>query len=101
MKTFTNKLVKNVKNKSLAIYCSLAAGSANAGGLDAGTDALNDFTDQFYTFVGVGAGLYMLVQCAMAWGDRKSWEDAGMACGKVAVAGGALALAKFCWGIFA
>lgn len=79
---------------------SLFSLSASAGGLSDGTTALNSFISDFYTFVGVGAGLYMIYLCGMAFMEKKTWGDVGVGCGKVAVAGGAVVLAGYCWTIW-
>ncbi|KAB7715130.1 conjugal transfer protein [Plesiomonas shigelloides] len=70
----------------MATAPALAAG----GGLSAGTNALTDVKTWLYTFIGVAALVYLLYNILMAFMERKSWGDVGMALGYCALAGGAL-----------
>lgn len=61
-----------------------------AGGLQAGTSALTNIKTWLFTFVGVGALVYLLYNVAMAFMERKSWGDVGMALVYCTLAGGAV-----------
>lgn len=61
------------------------------GGLDSGTTALTEIKTWLFTFVGIGALVYLLYNVAMALMERKSWGDVGMALIYCTLAGGALA----------
>lgn len=71
-----------------------------AGGLAAGTSAVTDFKTWIYAILAIGAIIYMLFQCMLAWGDKITWIDVLHAAGKVAVTGGVPALVTYLWGIW-
>ncbi|EPR9285178.1 conjugal transfer protein [Escherichia coli] len=82
---------KNPLCSLLFIALSLFMGQALAGGgLDAGTTALTTIKTWLFTFVGVGALVYLLYNIAMAFMERKSWGDVGMALVYCTLAGGAV-----------
>lgn len=71
-----------------------------AGGLDAGTNAMNDIKFWIYTFAGVVAFVVLVYNIIMALLERKTWGDVGMALVYVAGAGGALLAAQWAYNIF-
>lgn len=82
---------KNRLNFALVLFMAFFAGQAFAGGgLDAGTTALTTIKTWLFTFVGVGALVYLLYNIAMAFMERKSWGDVGMALVYCTLAGGAV-----------
>ncbi len=82
---------ENRLNFALVLFMALFAGQAFAGGgLDAGTTALTTIKTWLFTFVGVGALVYLLYNIAMAFMERKSWGDVGMALVYCTLAGGAV-----------
>ena len=82
---------KNRLNFALVLFMALFAGQAFAGGgLDVGTTALTTIKTWLFTFVGVGALVYLLYNIAMAFMERKSWGDVGMALVYCTLAGGAV-----------
>ena len=71
-----------------------------AGGLDEATDALDTFRGWLYGFLGVGVLVYMVYQVILAMLDKQPWGDVVVSVGKVAVAGGSIALATWAWSIW-
>lgn len=86
---------------SLALLTAVRAAYAG-GGLNAGTQAANDFTLWFYTFCGVMAGSYLLWVGVQCWSNKADWiHDFGGGIAKVAGVGSALVLAGWAFGLFA
>lgn len=81
----------------------LAARAAHAGGgLNAGTQAVNNFVLWFYALCGVGAGGYLCWVGVQCWSNKADWiHDFGGAIAKVAGVGSALVLAGWAFGVFA
>ncbi|MBN3786109.1 hypothetical protein [Burkholderia sp. Ac-20353] len=72
------------------------------GGLNAGTQAANNFTTWFYSFCGVMAGSYLLWVGVQCWSNKADWiHDFGGGIAKVAGVGAALVLAGWAFGLFA
>lgn len=98
--------VKVMKNKMKALGLGLVMLSAMtmpvyaAGGLDKATSAVEEFRFWLYTFLGVGCICYMVYQIILAMLEKQPWGDVVTATGKVAVAGGSVALATFAWSIW-
>lgn len=82
----------NIKSALGAFFiCAIASAPAFAGGgLDAATSALTDIKTWLFTFVGIAALVYLLYCCGMAFAERKTWSEVGMALIYCALAGGAV-----------
>ena len=82
---------KNRFSFIIALLMAMFAGQVFAGGgLDAGTTALTTIKTWLFTFTGVGALVYLLYNIVMAFMERKSWGDVGMALVYCTLAGGAV-----------
>lgn len=81
----------------------VAARAAHAGGgLNAGTQAANNFTLWLYGFCGILAGSYLLWVGLQCWSNKADWiHDFGGGIAKVASVGAALVLAGWAFGLFA
>lgn len=73
----------------------LFSGVTYAGGLQAGTDLLNDIKFWGYGFIASGALVYVIYTVAMALMERKQWSDVGMALVYCAIAGGCVLAGEF------
>lgn len=64
----------NVNRFVFALFFMVFSGfAAAAGGLDSATNALTNVKTWLFTFVGIGALVYMLYCILMAFMERKSW----------------------------
>lgn len=90
----------NVNRIIFALFLSIVCGQAFAGGLDDATTALTEIKTWLYTFLGVGAFVYLLYQLGMALMEKNSWADVGMALGKVAAAGGIIIAGEWAYAIW-
>jgi type IV secretory pathway VirB2 component (pilin) len=81
---------------TVAAQTALAAG----GGLDKVTSETTSFKTWFYGFLGVVAVIVLLYYGLMAWFERKSWADFGMAAVGVAVVGSVGTLTPYLWTLF-
>ncbi|ELH6552590.1 conjugal transfer protein [Escherichia coli] len=79
-----------LQNFILALFLSCASSISFAGGLDKATDTLTEIKVWAFSFVGVCALCYLIYNIIMAFMERKSWSDAGMALVYCSFAGGAL-----------
>ncbi len=71
-----------------------------AGGLDEATSAIQTFQTWLYGFLGVGVLVYMIYQIILAMLEKQTWGDVFVSVGKVAAAGGSVALATWAWSIW-
>ncbi len=91
----------NVNRFVFALFFMLFSGFAAAGGgLDSATNAITNLKSWLFPFVGLCALVYMLYCILMAFMERKSWGDVGMALGYCALAGGAVAGGTWALGMF-
>ncbi|WP_250270429.1 conjugal transfer protein [Escherichia coli] len=74
----------------LAFFLSLTASVAYAGGLDTATNAMTELKTWAFSFGGVCALCYLIYNVIMAFMEKKSWSDVGMALVYCSLAGGAL-----------
>lgn len=74
----------------MLVMFSMTNTALAAGGLDTGTTALSDLKTWLFSAVGIMALIYLLYCCAMAFMERKSWGEVGMALVYCALAGGAV-----------
>ncbi|HFH5621793.1 conjugal transfer protein [Escherichia coli] len=74
----------------LAFFLSLTASVAYAGGLESGTTALTELKTWAFTICGICAVGYLIYCIIMAFMEKKSWSDVGMALVYCTLAGGAL-----------
>lgn len=92
------------KRRAIAGAVLLAAASEAyaGGGLNAGTQAVSNFTLWFYGICGVLAGAYLLWVGVQCWSNKADWiHDFGGGVAKVASVGSALVLAGWAFGLFA
>lgn len=95
------KKYANVNSFIFALFLSIFCNQALAGGgLDDATSALTEIKTWLYTFLGVGAFVYLLYQLGMALMEKNSWADVGMALGKVAAAGGIIIAGEWAYAIW-
>jgi hypothetical protein len=92
---------KNLSFLFASTVVAMSSPAFAAGGLAAGTTGVTDFKNWIYAILAIGAVIYMLVQCLMAWGNKITWTDVLHASAKVAVTGGAPALCTYLYGVFA
>jgi hypothetical protein len=85
-----------------SVMLSAAASQAYAGGgLNAGTQAVNNLVMWFYGICGIGAGGYLLWEGVQCWSKKADWvHDFGGGVAKVAGVGSALVLAGWAFGLF-
>lgn len=74
-----------------ALLMSFINVASAGGGLSAGTSALTEFKTWLFGIAGIGALVYLIYNIAMAFMERKQWNEVGMAFLYCSVAGGALA----------
>ncbi|UJF17258.1 conjugal transfer protein [Vibrio sp. SS-MA-C1-2] len=98
---------KIIQKSNLAFYFVLSSflllissPARSAGGLAEATSALQTFQTWLYGFLGVGVLVYMIYQIIMAMLEKQTWGDVFTSVGKVAAAGGCVALATWAWGIW-
>mgnify|MGYP000489017896 CR=1 FL=1 len=100
-----NKFKKAVSQTKTAITLStlsvMTAFPALAGGLDDGTDTVNEIKTWGYTFLGAVVFVFMMYKVGLALFDKIEWADVLSALAKVAMAGGVIGLVEFAWAIFA
>ncbi|ELW2866036.1 TrbC/VirB2 family protein [Salmonella enterica] len=82
----------NIKSALGAFFvCAIISTPTFAGGgLNAATSALTDFKTWLFGFVGIAALVYLIYCCGMAFAERKTWSEVGMALIYCALAGGAV-----------
>jgi hypothetical protein len=91
------------ERRAIAGMVLLVAGRAAyaGGGLNAGTQAVNNFVLWFYALCGTGAGGYLLWEGVQCWSKKADWiHDFGGGIAKVAGVGAALVLAGWAFGLF-
>ncbi|MGR5514048.1 conjugal transfer protein [Vibrio harveyi] len=71
-----------------------------AGGLDEGINWANTIADWLYKLLGSATLIYVLVQCGLAFADKKQWADVGIAVVKAAVAGGIPTAVAYAWTVW-
>ncbi|OOS02501.1 hypothetical protein B0188_08655 [[Haemophilus] felis] len=71
-----------------------------AGGLDSGVQATSEFKSIGYKWLAILSTGYIIFNVVMAYLGRKGWGDVAMAVMYCAIAGGAVALGDYAWGIF-
>lgn len=89
-----------VKTLAFMLVVAMTTPVYAAGGLDKATNAVEEFRFWLYTFLGVGSLCYMVYQVILAMLEKQPWGDVVTATGKVAIAGGSIALATFAWSIW-
>lgn len=73
---------------------------AAGGGLNAATTEASNIKNWAYKFLGVAALGYIIFNVIMAYVGRKGWGEVFMAVVYAAIAGGAIALGEWAWGIW-
>lgn len=84
----------------MGVMFSLSPDVFAAGGLDSATSELNNIKEWGYKILGIAALGYIIFNVMMAYLGRKSWGDVAMAVVYAAIAGAALALGNWAWGIW-
>ncbi len=92
--------MNNKLRGALMLLSFLAPPLMAAGGLDEGTQAVNDFRIWFYGFLGAGSLAYIGYNAGLAMFEKQQWNDVALAFGKVAVAGGSVIGADWAWSIW-
>lgn len=93
IKNIKKKAFNTLKKISSGALCSVMAAApalAAGGGLPAATNALTDIKVWLYSFAGIAAVVYLIYNIVMAFMERKSWGDVGMALAYCALAGGSV-----------
>jgi hypothetical protein len=70
------------------------------GGLDEAKTIADDIKTGLYALVGVVALIYLIYLAAMAFTEKKTWSDFGWGVVHISIAGAALALGTWAWGLF-
>lgn len=70
------------------------------GGLDEAKTIADDVKTGLYALVGVIALIYLIYLAAMAFTEKKTWSDFGWGVVHISIAGAALALGTWAWGLF-
>jgi hypothetical protein len=101
------KSLHNNKLQSAAVFALLfaiasaaSAAPGTAGGLTTAQGTAAAIQTALFGFVGACAGSYLLYTGIMAWSDKKTWGDFGMAVVYVSLVGSAIALANWAWVLF-
>ncbi|HCX5125583.1 TPA: conjugal transfer protein [Escherichia coli] len=84
----------------LAFFLSLTASVAYAGGLDTATTTMTEIKTWAFGFGGVCALCYLIYNIIMAFMEKKSWSDVGMALIYCSLAGGALYAGNWALSLF-
>lgn len=82
----------------LAMFVSVDAFAA--GGLDSATTEATEIKEWAYKFLGVAALGYIIFNVIMAYVGRKGWGEVFMAVVYAAIAGAAIVLGEWAWGIW-
>ncbi|WP_199481225.1 conjugal transfer protein [Vibrio owensii] len=91
----------NLKAAFIAMMLVLVCHPAiAAGGLDEGITWANEIADWLYKLLGSATLIYVLVQCGLAFFEKKQWADVGIAVAKAAVAGGIPTAVAYAWTIW-
>lgn len=98
----TLSIAKTAVKKSalMAAGSVLSVAPALAGGLDEGTNAINEIKVWAYGFLGAGIFVFLIYKVIMALTEKETWGDVFQALGKVAMAGGVLVAGEWAWNIF-
>lgn len=83
----------------LAMFVSVDAFAAG-GGLNSATNEASKIKDWAYKFLGVAALGYIIFNVIMAYVGRKGWGEVFMAVVYAAIAGAAIVLGEWAWGIW-
>ena len=83
----------------LAMFVSVDAFAAG-GGLDAANTEATNIKNWAYKFLGIAAIGYIIFNVVMAYVGRKSWGEVFMAVVYAAIAGAAIVLGQWAWGIW-
>ncbi|MGL5290037.1 MAG: TrbC/VirB2 family protein [Aeromonas sp.] len=90
MKVKGKDIFKAAMMATVMLSMAAPALAAGGGGLESATDAMKTIKDWLFTFVGVAGLVYIVYTVGMAFAERKSWSDVGMALIYCAIAGGAV-----------
>ncbi|WP_190319296.1 conjugal transfer protein [Candidatus Enterovibrio escicola] len=95
-------MLTNMKKifSSFLIMALASSFAIAAGGLDEATSAIRMFQTWLYGFLGVAVVVYMIYQIILAMLEKQTWGDVFISVGKVAAAGGSVALATWAWSIW-
>lgn len=85
---------------ALAVVAMFFSADVFAGGLDQATTEATNIKTWGYKFLGVFAGGYIIFNVVMAFLGRKGWGEVAMAVMYAAIAGAAIALGDWAWGIW-
>lgn len=83
----------------LALFVSVDAFAAG-GGLNAANSEANNIKNWAYKFLGIAAIGYIIFNVIMAYVGRKGWGEVFMAVVYAAIAGAAIVLGEWAWGIW-
>ncbi len=90
----------NKKNLLFAALLMVAPTAMAAGGLDVGTDAVNEIRTWFYRFLGAVSLGYIGWNCFLAMNDKQQWNEVMASVAKVALAGGSILCADWAWSLW-
>ncbi|MDQ1817818.1 TrbC/VirB2 family protein [Massilia sp. CCM 9210] len=102
MKSFQNKKIGNAALGLLlfAIANVAFAAPGTAGGLATAEATAKNIQTGLFALVGTGAASYLIFTGVMAFMDKKTWGDFGMAVVYVSLVGASVALAAWAWALF-
>lgn len=90
-RSFMNRLkINKLQLVIFTLLMSFISVASAGGGLQAGTNALEEFKTWLFSIAGIGALVYLIYNITMAFMERKQWNEVGMAFLYCSVAGGAL-----------
>lgn len=94
-----NKPFSNIVLAFVAMFFTSLA-FAQTGGLDQATTTVDEIKTWAYGFLGVGVFCYIIYNVIMALLDRKQWSEVLMAVVYTALAGAALVVTDWAWGLW-
>ncbi|MGR2997562.1 TrbC/VirB2 family protein [Vibrio vulnificus] len=104
------KLLENLKasetRQAFGVLLSVGLAFASqdvmaAGGLDKATNTAQEIQSWMYIITGVACTANISYLCVMAKLGKKQWNDVIMSIGQTALAGGAISIATWSYGLFA
>jgi len=91
---------KHVHLLPVFALCSLMLVDPAFAGLQKANTALEEIKTWAYAILGIGIFCYIMYHIVMALINKGSWSDVMMAVVYSAIAGGAIALGEWAWGIW-
>lgn len=104
MKTYFKINEQTLSLLAFALCCAmgmmLPETAQAAGGLSQVTGKVSEYRDTLHVILGVGAGLFIIIEVILLWMNKRQWADIGMDAVKVGIGGAAILLAEWAWSLF-